>query len=61
MHDPALSLVECVSAMHAAAVVPDDHVADRPIVIPSELRSGGVGPQRIEQFFRFLKRKPIDE
>src|SRR5262245_12962228 len=60
MHDPALPLVECVSAMHAAAIVPHDHVADGPIVIPGELGSGGVCPQRIEQFFRFLEREPVD-
>ena len=60
MHDPTLACVECISAMHAAAVIPNDHVADCPMVVPGELESGDVAPQRIEQFFRFLEREPVD-
>ena len=42
--------------VHQAAVVPDQHVASSPRVLPCEAILRRVRPQRVEQRFRFVER-----
>src|SRR5579872_5595119 len=60
VHYPARAGVKRIAAVHGAAVVPQDQVADAPFVMPFELFAIRVGPQFIEQGFRFRKRQSLD-
>ena len=57
VHDAPRVGIERVAAMHRAAIVPDQDVADFPLVMPRGLRPRGVRPQRIEQSFGFRQRQ----
>src|SRR5215475_12644119 len=52
MHHPALRVVEGIAAMHGAAVVPENEVADAPVVLVAESRLRGVLPKLVQQFCR---------
>jgi hypothetical protein len=48
MHQAAALRIEFVAAVHDAAIVPQDEVADPPLLIPSQLRARRMGPERVE-------------
>src|SRR5215475_12526328 len=52
MHHAALRVVEGIAAMHGAAVVPEQEVADTPGVLVTEFRLRGVVPEVVQQFCR---------
>src|SRR6185436_531219 len=49
VHQAPRRRVERVAAVQGAAVVPDHHVADAPLMAEDELRLRGVGPELVEQ------------
>ena len=46
--------IECIAAMHDAAIVPHHHVAVQPLVCPGEFISSRVIPHRVEHFLAFF-------
>src|SRR3954466_12570037 len=55
MHDPAAVVVERIAAMHGAAIVPDDEIADLPDVLPGKIRAVDIAPELVEQGLRFTE------
>src|ERR1700720_2118791 len=51
VHDTPRGGVEGIAAVHHAAVVPQNEVADTPIIVPGELVAGRVSPDLVEQRF----------
>jgi len=60
VHDTPRFRIERIAPVHGAAVVPDQHVTQLPLVAPSELRLGSVRPDIVEQRFGFFQRQSID-
>src|SRR3954447_3987984 len=58
MHDSAAVVVERIAAMHGAAIVPDDEIADLPDVLPGKIRTVDITPELVEQRFGVSKLKP---
>src|SRR5512132_3092166 len=56
MHDPTAARVESVAAVHRAAIVPQNQVADAPHVLPGKFRPIDEIPEFVEQRLRFGKR-----
>src|SRR4051794_905806 len=59
MHDSPRGGIEGIAPVHHTPVVPYEDVADAPLVMPREMRLGGVRPQRLEQRFGFVERKSV--
>src|SRR3954471_25041486 len=52
--------IERVPAVENAAVIPDQDIADAPLMMPREFRLSRMGPQRIGQRLGFLERQSVD-
>jgi len=52
--------VELFPAVHGAAIVPYDQVADLPLVHPGERGIERMRPKRVEEFFAIGDRQPRD-
>jgi hypothetical protein len=57
VHAAAAVAREAVPAVHGAAVVPDDQVADLPFLGPGELVARGVFPELVEQRLALIQRQ----
>src|SRR5947209_19610927 len=60
VHQPARRGVEGVAAVHRAAVIPPDQVADPPFLLPGEAFLAGVLPQEIQERLALLDREAED-
>src|SRR4051812_37543408 len=60
VHDASRSGVEGIAAVHRAAVVPQNEVADPPVIVPGQLVAGRVSPNLIEQRFGLGERESVD-
>ena len=60
VHDTPRRRIECIAPVHGAAVVPDQHVTQPPLMAPGEFRLRGVRPYFVEQRFGFLQRQAVD-
>ena len=60
MHAAAAVAGEAVAAMHGAAVVPDDQIADLPPLGPGELVARGMRPELVQQRLALLQRQRRD-
>src|SRR6185437_4269046 len=60
VHETAQAFVEGVEAVHDAAVVPHDGIADSPRLVPGEALLSGVRPDRVEQLLALLDAEAVD-
>ena len=56
MHDAARTRVERIAPMHNGPVVPEHHIADPPLMMPSVLFTRCIGPNLIQQRLRIFDR-----
>ena len=59
MHYASRAGVERITMMHDGAVIPDNDIADLPLVMPTKLQLRSMRPQSVQQLLGRLKRKPI--
>ena len=60
MHDASRPGIERVAAVHHAPVVPEDQIADAPLVTPRQRIGSGDLPDAVEQRVRFVERQPLE-
>src|SRR5712671_7455091 len=60
VHQPPGIWVEFVAAVHDAAIVPQDEVADSPLLVPGQPGTGGMRPQRGEQLLALFECETLD-
>src|SRR5260370_39488415 len=60
VHDAPGSRVEGIAAVHRAAVVPQNEVADPPAIVPGQLLAGRVRPNLVQQSIGVGAREVIE-
>ena len=59
MQDPPVVGIKGIAVMQGAPVVPNQQIADAPLLVPGELGAGSVRPQLFQQYFGLFQREPV--
>src|SRR5215831_937251 len=60
MHQPPVAGVELIATMQNTAIVPQHEVADPPLLIPGQLETRSMRPQRVEEPLAFFELQTVD-